>query len=219
MATFLSIRFFKLRAIINSTTPFFTVLGAYFILNEYLNKEKIIGIIIGFLGVLIIFFPSLFDNVNNTNENFAALLVLCASLSYAAAFIYIKKFLMHIPPIIAALSQLLGALVFVIPLALYYEQPLTMIMPSYKAIIGISGLTLLSTTLAFIIYFNLNKNAGPTYASMSTLLFPIIAIILGALILKEKLNLYNIIGALIVIIGLAIAHNLIKFNSKRIYEQ
>ncbi len=85
-------------------------------------------------------------------------------------------------------------------------------MPSSQAIMGIAGLALFGTAIAFAIYYKLNKTAGPTYTSTSTLLFPAIAVLLGVLVLDEKLTWNILLGCMIIFTGLAITNGFIKFR-------
>jgi drug/metabolite transporter (DMT)-like permease len=203
----------SLAAIVNSTTPLFTALAAHFFINERLTLNKILGICCGFVGILAVFIPALLNHSNN-NE-FGIFLVLLAAMSYAGGFLYSRKFVAHVPSLLGAAFQVSAACLLVTPLSFLLEKPLSMPMPSTKALMGIMGLAFLGTALAFVIYYKLTKEAGATYASTSTLLFPAIAVILGVVILKEELTLNILIGCPIIFIGLAIANNIIKLNFKR----
>jgi drug/metabolite transporter (DMT)-like permease len=202
----------SLAAIINSTTPLFTAIGAHFLIGERLTQSKILGILCGFLGILAVFVPSLLDQHNNSE--WGALLVLLASISYAAAYLYTRTFLSHVPSMLGAASQVLAAALLVLPAALIFDHPWELAMPSLPALLGIAGLALFGTAIAFAIYYKLNKSAGPTYTSTSTLLFPAIAVLLGVLVLDEKLSWNIILGCFIIFTGLAIAHGFIKFPRK-----
>ena len=200
----------SLAAIINSTTPLFTAIGAHFLLGERLRLNKILGILCGFLGILAVFAPALLSS--HDNNEWGAFLVLLASISYAAGLLYTRTFLAHVPSMLGAASQVLAAALIITPAALIVDRPWEQPMPSLQALLGIGGLALFGTAIAFAIYYKLNKSAGPTYTSTSTLLFPAIAVLLGVLILGEKLSWNIILGCLIIFSGLAITNNLIKFS-------
>lgn len=202
----------SLAAIINSTTPLFTAIGAHFFIGERLTWSKILGILCGFLGILAVFVPALLSQ--HDNNEWGAFLVLFASISYAAALIYNRTFLAHVPSMLGAASQVLAAALIISPAALIFDRPWELAMPSFQAIMGICGLALFGTAIAFAIYYKLNKTAGPTYTSTSTLLFPAIAVLLGVLVLDEKLTWNILLGCLIIFTGLAIANGFIKFGAR-----
>jgi len=200
----------SLAAIINSTTPLFTAIGAHFIVGERLGFKKVLGILCGFIGILAVFMPALLNH--NDHNEWGAFLVLLASLSYAAGMLYTRTFLTHIPSMLGAASQVLAAALIITPAALLFERPWEQAMPSFQAVMGICGLALFGTAIAFAIYYKLNRTAGPTYTSTSTLLFPAIAVLLGVLVLDEKLTWNIILGCMIIFCGLAITNGFIKFR-------
>lgn len=199
----------SLAAIINSTTPLFTAIGAHFFVGERLSWSKILGILCGFIGILAVFLPALINQ--HDNNEWGAFLVLLASVSYAAALLYNRTFLAHVPSMLGAASQVLAAVLLILPATLIFDRPWKLSMPSSQALMGIFGLALFGTAIAFALYYKLNKTAGPTYTSTSTLLFPAIAVLLGVLVLDEKLSWNIIWGCLIIFTGLAIANGFIKF--------
>lgn len=202
----------SLAAIVNSTTPIFTAIGAHFLVGERLTWTKIIGILTGCCGIVAIFVPALLDNTEHNERGI--FLVLLASLSYATGFLYSRKFLGHVPSMVGATAQVFAAALIVTPLAWLFEKPAAMPLPSFTALSGIAGLAVLGTALAFSIYYTLTKTAGATYASTVTLLFPAIAVMLGVGVLGERLSLNIIVGCPIIFIGLAIANGVIKLPSR-----
>lgn len=198
----------SLAAIVNSTTPIFTAIGAHYLVGERLTWSKLFGISCGIFGILTVFLPSLLDGAATNTQGI--MLVLLASLSYAAGFLYTRKFLSHIPSMICAVGQVLAAAIIITPFSLFFENALELTMPSYKALLGIAALAVLGTATAFTIYYALAKSAGATYASTSTLLFPAIAVLLGIVVLDETLSVNVIIGCLLIFVGLAIANGIIK---------
>ena len=203
----------SLAAIINSSTPIFTALGAYYFLGERLGIIKITGISTGILGILAVFLPSFFDN-GHQNE-LGMFLILLASMSYAVGFLYSRKNLAHIPSLVGASGQVLAAALLVSPLALFFEKPYELPFPPASAIFGISCLAILGTVFAFAIYYELTRSAGATYASTSTLLFPAIAVILGVVILGESLSWNIMLGCPLIFLGLAIANGILPLSFSR----
>jgi drug/metabolite transporter (DMT)-like permease len=90
-----------------------------------------------------------------------------------------------------------------LPLALAVDQPWTLAMPSVNTWLAIAGLALLSTSLAYVIYFRILATAGATNLLLVTFLIPVSAIILGAAFLAERLEANHFIGMAVIGIGLA----------------
>jgi drug/metabolite transporter (DMT)-like permease len=139
--------------------------------------------------------------------------VILACLSYATGTVYAKSHLrQNVPAISILVGQLaMGALVLV-PFSLLIDHPFAHPMPSQTAICGALGLGILGTAAGFYFYYKAIHLAGATYASFSVLLVPILAMILGAYFLDEKLtwNLYA--GTALILIGVAAINPV--FNKK-----
>jgi drug/metabolite transporter (DMT)-like permease len=198
----------SLAAIINATTPMFTALFAHFyIRGEHMHVLRALGIALGFTGILFIFLPAV-ASVEDQSE-WGAFLVLVASICYAIGVINSKKNLTHIPSIAAACGQLILAAAILIPAAFFFDAPLSLPVPSFKAMASVFGLALLGTATAFALFNYLAKETGANFVSSSTLLFPVIGVCLGWLILGEELSWNAIGGSALIFLGLAIANGLI----------
>lgn len=138
------------------------------------------------------------------SQQIAQLAMLGATSSYGFAAVYGRPF-KDTPPSVSAAGMLIGAALLIFPLALL-ERPWTLSLglPSIGAILGLS---LLSTALAFIIWFQLIFSAGASNTSMVTFLIPITALVLGIFILNETIELRSFIGLAIIFTGLAVAQN------------
>jgi drug/metabolite transporter (DMT)-like permease len=200
----------SLAAIINSTTPIFTaILAHFFIASDKINLNKGLGIIAGFVGILIVFMPNI--SGDSQVDFFGASLVLLAAISYAVGMVYSKKYFHGVPAIVCATAQLLAASVMLWPLALIFENPFSL-HPSPPAIFGIMGLSILGTATAFPVFYKISKIAGATALSTSSLLFPITGVFLGSLVLNEQISTHAYIGSAVIFSGLAIANGLININ-------
>jgi len=198
----------SLAAIINATTPMFTAMIAHFyIRGEHMHFMRGLGIALGFGGILLIFVPAM-ASVEDQSE-WGAFLVLVASACYAIGVVNSKKNLTHIPSIAAACGQLILAAAILIPAALFFDAPQNMSMPSAKALGSVFGLALLGTATAFALFNYLAKETGANFVSSSTLLFPVIGVLLGWLVLGEELSWNAIGGSALIFLGLAIANGLI----------
>jgi drug/metabolite transporter (DMT)-like permease len=152
----------SLAAIMNSTTPLFTAFIAhFFVAGDRLKLHKIFGILLGMMGILVIFLPS-FDTLQS-EDFFGCFLVLGGSLSYAISFVLSKKRAANFPPIVFRAGQLLAGSLFLIPFGmndLSHMKPLCL-----SASLSLIFLSLIGTALAFVLYHKLITRTNPTFVS------------------------------------------------------
>lgn len=191
-----------LASILNATTPMFTIVAAHFLTkDEKITNNKIIGVIIGIAGVVIMLGHEALGGLGDSV--FAQLAVLGAAISYALAGIYGRRFMqLGIKPVVTATGQVTGASLILIPLALFYDKPFTLPMPGFEIWLAILGLALISTAFAYILYFRILSTAGATNLLLVTLLIPVSAILLGTVILGEQLETKHMVGMGLISIGL-----------------
>jgi drug/metabolite transporter (DMT)-like permease len=191
-----------LASILNATTPLFTVIAAHvWTRDEKMNPMKVFGVAIGFAGVVIMIgYEALTGLGGSIYGQFA---VLGAAVSYSFAGIYGRRFrLLGITPIVTATGQVTVSSVILVPLALFIEKPFTLPSPGLEVWAAISGLAVLSTALAYILYFRVLATAGATNVLLVTLLIPVSAILLGTAFLGEQLELKHLFGMGLISIGL-----------------
>ncbi len=191
-----------LASIFNATTPLFTVLVAHaFTKDEKISGGRMGGILIGFIGVAVIIgLDSLGGLGTNTLAQFA---VLGAALSYAFAGVYGRRFKsMGAAPLVTATGQVTASTLLLTPLALVVDQPWTLAMPGFGVWAAIAGLALVSTALAYIIYFRILATAGATNLLLVTFLIPVSAIMLGVIFLGEQLAGKDLVGMGLICLGL-----------------
>lgn len=191
-----------LASILNAATPIFTVIvAAIFLTDERPTQLKVIGVTIGFLGVvMMIGLPAL-----DTGENLLAqLAVVTATLSYAFAGVYGRKFKSQtINPIVIAAGQVTASSLVLLPIALTVDGVTTLNQASSSTWISIIGLAVMSTAIAYVLYFKILELAGATNVLLVTLLVPVSAILLGSLFLDESLQLIHFIGMAMIALGLS----------------
>jgi drug/metabolite transporter (DMT)-like permease len=190
-----------LAAILNATTPLFTVLVAHVATaDEKLTAARVSGVIFGFCGVVVMIGPDMLRQLGaEIAAQFACLL---AAISYAIAGVYGRRFRGE-PPLRVAAGQLVASSIILAPLALVLDQPWTLPWPSASAWAALVALASLSTALGYLIYFRLLARAGATNVLLVTFLIPVSAILLGTLILGEQLAVRHIVGMIAIGIGLA----------------
>lgn len=192
-----------LASILNATTPLFTLVVAHFTTqDERISGSKLVALLVGLCGVAVLVGPSLPASGQSTAGQFACL---GAALSYAFAGIYGRRFRsMAVAPLDAAAGQVTASTMLILPIMLMVDRPWAMAaFPSDIAWAALGGLALLSTALAYVLYFRILAEAGPTNLLLVTFLIPVTAILLGALFLDERLLPRQFAGMLL--IGLALA--------------
>ena len=202
-----------LASILNGTTPIFSVILAHYLTKEErLTKNRISGVVIGWMGVAILIGIESLRGFGV--EVIGQIAILGAALSYAFAAIYGRRF-KGISPLIVATGMLCGSTIMMTPLALFVEQPWNL-SPSGTSFMAIFGLAAISTSLAYIIYFRVLATAGATNILLVTFLIPLSAILLGATVLGEQLGWNAFVGMGLIFAGLiAIDGRLLeRFNPK-----
>lgn len=191
-----------LAAILVGATPLFTMLLArLFQADERLVRNKVIGAVIGFGGVFLLFVPGLLAGVQLTIWGMLA--ALGAAASYGVAFVYTRQKMRGLPPLVGPTAQLVMASVYLVPLSLIVEKPYAMALPSATAVIALLLLTFLSTVLAFAAYYRLLEQTSATNLSLVTYLNPIVATILGVILLNEPLGWHVYLGCGLILLGAA----------------
>ena len=193
-----------LSSIFNATTPFFTVLVAGALLaDERVTQNKLLGVLIGILGVSILIGLDALKGI--TGSLFGQLAVLGAALSYAFAGVFARRFkALGISPLMVATGQVTTAACMLIPLTLLVDKPWTLTLPPIPIIGAMLGLALLSTVVAYILYFRLIASAGATNAALVTFIIPISAILLGVFILGETFTATQALGMVLIGLGLIV---------------
>jgi len=191
-----------LASMLNATTPLFTVITAHFLTkDEKMTKLKLAGVVIGFTGVVIMIG---YESLGEPGKSFyGQIAVLGAAISYSLAGIYGRRFRqLGIKPLVTASGQVMASTVLLIPITLIIEQPFTLPMPGLEIWLAIIGLALVSTALAYVLYFRILSTAGATNVLLVTLLVPVSAILLGTAFLGEQLELKHLLGMGLISIGL-----------------
>ena len=192
-----------LASILNATTPLFTVLVAHLLTpDERLTPLKAAGVAIGFAGAAVMIGPDALAGLGT--GVLAQLACLAGALSYAFAGIFGRRFRrMGVPPLATAAGQVSASALMLLPIALAVDHPWTLAMPHAASWGAVLGVGLLSTALAYVLYFRILAAAGATNLLLVTFLIPVSAILLGVLVLGETLLPRHFIGMALIGAGLA----------------
>ena len=195
-----------LASVLNATTPLFTVLVAHALTDdEKMTKAKVAAVVVGFAGVAVLIGPG--TGVVGRLDFWSEVACLGAALSYAFAGVYGRRFTqMHITPLQAAAGQLTASATLILPVMMLVDRPWTFgALPSLSACSALIALALLSTALAYVLYFRILAAAGATNLLLVTFLIPVTAIVLGAAFFGERLHPHQVAGIALVAAGLAVA--------------
>jgi len=191
-----------LAAVLNATTPIFTVLFAHVLTKDQkMTWHTGLGAVFGFIGTAILIDPNAVMGLAQ-GDFLGEGASLLAGVSYALAAILGQRYA-GVAPMTLAAGQVLAAALISVPLALIFEQPWTLPMPGVPVWAALLGLALLSTSFAYVLYFRVLTTAGAMNISIVALLVPVNALFLGWLLLDEVVTLTSLAGMAVIGIGLA----------------
>jgi len=184
-----------LTSILNATT----LVANFVTSDEKLTAPRFFGVLTGLVGVAIMIGPG---GSGGGGAMLGKLAVLGAALSYGFAAIWGRRF-RSLPPTLTAAGQLTASALVTIPMAFLADHPWTLALPTWRIIWAIVGLALLSTAIAYLLYFAVLARAGATNVVLVTLLIPPSALLLGALFLAERIEPQELLGLAFIAAGLA----------------
>ena len=190
-------------SILNATTPLLTVVAAHFLTrDEKMTGGRLAGILVGLAGVAVMIGGSAMQSLGA--DVIAQLACLAAALAYAFAGVFGRRFrAMGVAPMATATGQVAASSIMLLPVMMIVDRPWTLAMPSIDAVAALLGLALLSTALAYVLYFRILATAGATNVLLVTFLAPVSAILAGVLVLGEALQGKHLLGMALIGIGLA----------------
>lgn len=192
-----------LAAILNATTPLWGVLVAHALTaDERATGPRLAGVVAGLAGVAVMVGPSLLGGLGG--ELLPQLAVVAAAVSYAFAGVFGRRFArIGVPPLATAAGQVTASTLMLLPVALLVDRPWTLAVPGPATWGAIAGIAILSTALAYVLFFRILASAGATNLMLVTFLIPVSAILLGALVLGEHLAPRHFAGMALIGLGLA----------------
>src|SRR5213078_3717227 len=184
-----------LASILNATTPLFTVVVMAVAGEEELSARRIAGVVAGLIGVVILHG----DGFGlESGQGLGILLCLAAAFSYGLSALLARRLLSNSPPLGTATFQMLASAAMMTVVAGFVERPWLLPIPGPSTWLAVIGLAGLSTALAYIVFFQILRRSGATNVMLVTLLIPVTAILLGYLVLGEKISPREIAGALVI---------------------
>jgi drug/metabolite transporter (DMT)-like permease len=176
-----------------------------------LNKWRIVGLIIGFMGVSLLAnnqtsaHADAHPDSNLWGQYLAIGACLMATLCYAISGSFTKKYMPNLPPLVSATGSQLGASL-ALTLPAVWAMPETM--PNLQAWVALIVLGVACTGIAYILYFRLVNRAGPARALTVTFLIPVFALIYGVAFLNETVSWTMVVLGMVVVLGTAMSSGL-----------
>jgi drug/metabolite transporter (DMT)-like permease len=202
----------SLAAILTSPVPLFAiVLSALFLQDEPLRVNGLVGLVVGFVGVIIVTSRGLTAEGSSATGELA---LLGAAFSYACGAVYARRNVRGLAPMIPAAFQVSFAAIITGVAALLFEHPWTA-RPDPQAIFSILWLGILGSGVAYLFVFRLFANWGATRTTLVAYLLPIVGIVLGYLVLAEPVDARLILGTALVIAGVGLVNS--KMGRRRLY--
>ena len=193
--------------ILMATMPITTILlSHFFLVDEKINQQKLIGFLISFFGVFILIYrEDLFINNSFSTTLISQLQVMLGSTLYSIAAIYGKKYKMT-DPVSASTGTILFATFFMLIYLIFIDESnvsIPMLLVNYNILL----LGILCTAIATIIYFQILQTAGASFLSIMNFLIPLWAILFGILILNDAFSWNYIFGLIIILAGIKLANS------------
>jgi len=192
----------SLASVMNAMTPLCAALVAWGWTKQPLTSRKLSGLVLGVVGVGVLL--GLNPHKGGIDVGFA-LLSLLASVSYGFGGVYAAKAFPGENPIDMAVGQQLGATVFMLPLAV---GTVPLVAPSGVVVFSVLALSILCTSLAYLLYFPLLQRVGPVRTLSVTFLIPVFGILWGHLFLQEAVTPTIIAGLALVLVSVALVADL-----------
>jgi drug/metabolite transporter (DMT)-like permease len=191
-------------AILNSTTPLFTMLVAHlFLTDDRMTRRRVFSLVMGFLGIVLLVSRDLGGASRGNILGQAA--VLAAAVCYAFASVFARRTTQGLQPSVQALVPLLGADLLLWMMVPLVESPVTL--PSLPITwFALVWLGVLGVAVAFLLFFYLLHSVGPTRTVLVTYVFPLVGVALGVIFLGERLDWQLVGGAALVISSVIIVN-------------
>lgn len=205
-----------LAAVVNAATPVFAVLCAHWLTrDETLTTNRLAGTLTGLAGVAVLAGPAMWAPGHGA-ELLGIGLCLLACLSYGLSGVWSRRVKRAgLRPVAAAAGQCVTSTLMMLPVVLILEPPWTLAAPPLEAMAALLALGLVATGLAYAMFYALLAGAGATNAMLVTLLVPVTALLLGALVLHEALLPRHLVGMAVIGLGLLLIDGRVTARARR----
>ncbi len=199
-----------LASLVNGSVPIFAaILSHYFLQEERLSLKQWGGVVVGFLGLFVLFAPDVREAMQGLRTWWGVLgqaAVAGAAFCYGVGTVYARRALRGHPPFLMAASQLSMAALVLWPLAFLAGVGNVAAAGSPRILLAVGWLGFASSGLAYILYYTLIRRMGATQLTMVTYLIPIVGLVLGAIVLGEVITLSALLALALILAGVIVVH-------------
>ncbi len=203
----------SLAAILTASMPLSTVVLAHFWVSERLTVDRALGVLIGFGGVFVLIGGDLGGVMDSST--LGQLAIVGGVLGYSFGTVFARRYLQDADPPVIAAGQTLVATAVMVPVALAVDQPFDLSI-SAKAGLAWATVGVLSSAVAYLLFFWLIRRVTATEVSMVTYLIPITAVFLGVLVLDERVGANSFAGLAVIILGVWIVNGGARWAAQRL---
>jgi drug/metabolite transporter (DMT)-like permease len=187
-------------AVLNATSPLWGAVVAYVWLKIPLPRWRVIGLLIGFAGVVLLVWGKV--SFKPGGDGFAVAAAIGATLAYGIAANYTKEKLAGVTPFAVATGSQLTATIMLLPIAIPLWPAVTPPLSAWGAVVALG---IVCTAMAYILYYRLIAHLGASKAIAVTFLIPLFAILWGGIFLGEALTPAMMLGGAVILIGTSLA--------------
>ena len=198
-----------LSSLLNATVPLFGALVAWLWLKDRPHGLKIIGLLIGFVGVAMLAWgkASFKPDASGHASGWAVLACLFACLCYGISASYTRRYLAGVPSLVIATGSQIGAAVGLC-LPTFWLWPARN--PGITAWLALLAVGVLCTGIAYVLFFRLIEKMGAAKSLTVTFLIPVFAVIYGAVFLNESVTSWMLLCGAVILFGTALSLDLVK---------
>lgn len=196
-----------LTAVLNAATPLFTALAGAAALRERLHRAQATGLALGMVGVAVA--AGVGGDDLGSSSLAGGMAAVAAGACYGAGFIYMKAHLMDVPAEVAATGQLVAGVTMLAPFAAATTVAEGIDLAPHR-LVAVVLLGVLGTGVAYVLNYRVVADLGPTKASLVTYLIPVVAVVVGVVVLGEPFRLRLLAGGLLIVAGIALVHRRLR---------
>jgi len=201
-----------LAAILNGSVPLFAIVLAALVLpDEPITVNRLVGLLIGFGGVVVLTSPNL--RAGLSSSLLAELALIGSAVAYGASGVYARRYVRDVPPLTNAFLEVGFAFVISLVLAVTFGNPLATHVEA-STVLAVVWLGLVGSGLAYLAFFWLLSQWGATRTSTVAYLLPVVGLVLGFVVRHEQVTLVTLVGAAMVLSGVALANS--RYGQRRL---
>ena len=201
-----------LTAVLNASTPLFTAIAGFLYLKSRLGKVEVLGLLVGLAGVAVAAGIGGSDLADSSIAG--SLASIFAGAGYGIALTYTAKHQLHVPAEVAAAAQLTCGALMLAPVAITTTAIDGIDLEPHR-ILAITLLGAVGTGFAYLLYYRSVADLGPTTTSLVTYLIPVVAVLVGIVVLDEAFHLRMLVGGVMIVAGILLVQRRLRLPRRR----